>query len=160
MAAVLGYLARDVVAGTGMGILAGTWLSVGLVLFRSPPGAISDALGLLLLVAGAAMCVPAAGALTGKLVPAAMLFTTAIRFAVTGVFELTASATWERIAGVVGIVLAVLALYAATAMLLEDVRRVTVLPVLRCGEGKTSITGNLEAQLAKLEREAGVREQL
>lgn len=160
IAAVLGYLARDVVAGTGMGILAGAWLTVGLVVFRSPPGATSDALGLLLLVAGAAMCVPAAGALTGKLVPAVVLFTTAIRFAATGVFELTASTTWERIAGVVGIVLAVLALYAATAMLLEDVRRVTVLPVLRRGEGKTSITGNLEDQLAKVEREAGVREQL
>src|SRR5215212_6434760 len=44
VASVLGYLARDVVAGTGMGILAGTWLSVGVVLFRSPPGSTSDAL--------------------------------------------------------------------------------------------------------------------
>lgn len=143
-----------------MGILAGTWLSVGLVLFRTPSGATSDALGLLLLVAGAAMCVPAAGALTGKLVPAAVLFTTAIRFAVTGVFELTGSSTWKSAAGVVGIILAVLALYAGTAMLLEDVRRVTLLPVLRRGEGRTSITGSLADQLAKLEREAGVREQL
>jgi uncharacterized protein len=31
LVAVFGYLGRDVVAGTGMGILAGTWLSVGLV---------------------------------------------------------------------------------------------------------------------------------
>jgi hypothetical protein len=83
LASILGYLARDVVAGTGMGILSGTWLAVGLVLFRSQPGATSDALGLLLL-ASAAMCVPAAGALLGKLVPAAVLFTTAIRYAVTG----------------------------------------------------------------------------
>ena len=75
LAAVLSYLARDVVAGTGMGILAGTWLSVGAVLFRSAPGATSDVLGLLLIVAGAAMCVSATGALTGKLVPAAVLFT-------------------------------------------------------------------------------------
>lgn len=160
IAAVLGYLARDVVAGTGMGLLAGTWLTVGLVLFRSPPGATSDALGLLLLVAGVAICVPAAGAVAGKLVPAAVLLTTAIRFVVTGVFELTEDAAWETAAGVVGVVLAVLALYAAAAMLLEDLRRATVLPVLRRGEGRTSIAGNLQEQVAKLEREAGVREQL
>jgi succinate-acetate transporter protein len=160
IAAVLGYLARDVVAGTGMGILAGTWLSVGLIFFRSPPGATSHALGLLLLVAGAAMCVPASGALSGKLVPAAVLFTTAIRFGATGIFELTKSTTWEHIAGIVGIALAALAVYAALAMLLEDVRRASVLPVLRRGAGEMSITGTFEDQLRRVEGEAGVREQL
>jgi len=141
IAAVLGYLARDAVAGTGMGILAGTWLTVGLILFRSPPGATSDALGLLLLVAAVSMCVPASGAAMGKVVPAAVLFTTAIRFATTGVYELTESSWWKGAAGVVGVVLAGLAIYAALAMLLEDVRRAGVLPVLRRGAGKTSITG-------------------
>src|SRR5690606_25015569 len=48
---ILGFLARDIVAGTGMGILAGTWLSVALVMLTSPPATTSDALGLLLLVA-------------------------------------------------------------------------------------------------------------
>jgi uncharacterized protein len=160
LSSVLGFLARDVVAGTGMGLLAGTWLSIGVVLLRSPPGATSDALGLLLLVAALAMCVPATGALTGKLVPAAVLFTTAIRFAVTGVYELSGNSTSKVAAGIVGLTLAALALYAASAMLLEDVRRQTVLPLLRRSEGKTSMTGNLSEQLAKLEREAGVREQL
>ena len=42
---VFGYLGRDFVAGTGMGILAGTWLSVGLITLTSAPGATSDALG-------------------------------------------------------------------------------------------------------------------
>jgi uncharacterized protein len=35
-----------------MGILAGTWLTTGLVQLTSPPGSTSDALGLLLLVDG------------------------------------------------------------------------------------------------------------
>lgn len=160
VASVLGFLARDVVAGTGMGILAGTWLAVGLVLFRSPPGATSDALGLLLLASAGAMCVPAAGALLGKLVPAAVLLTTATRYAVTGVYELTGDRGWEDAAGYVGIVLCGVAFYAALAMLLEDVRRRTVLPVLRRGAGRESITGNLADQLRRIEAEAGVREQL
>ena len=84
VASVLGFTGRDVVAGTGMGILAGTWLSVGLVKLTGEPGSVSDPLGLLLLVSGTAMLVPAAGALGTKPLPAAVLTTTALRFAATG----------------------------------------------------------------------------
>ena len=47
VASVFGFLGRDVVAGTGMGVLAGTWLAIALVTLSAPaPGATSDALGL------------------------------------------------------------------------------------------------------------------
>ncbi len=49
LSAVIGFLARDSVAGTGMGILAGTWLLTGTVLVTGPAGATSRALGLVLL---------------------------------------------------------------------------------------------------------------
>src|SRR4051812_29709086 len=134
VASVFGYLGRDVVAGTGMGILAGTWLSIALVTLTAPrPGATSDALGLFLLLAGTAMLIPASAALGGKLAAAAVLFTTAARFACTGMFQLTASDTWEDVAGVVGLVLLAVALYAALAMALEDAQRRTVLPLGRRG---------------------------
>jgi uncharacterized protein len=51
LASILGFLARDVVAGTGMGLLAGTWLSVALVTLESAPGSTNDALGLFRLLA-------------------------------------------------------------------------------------------------------------
>lgn len=35
----LGFRARDVVGGTGMGVLTGAWLSVALIQLTSPPGA-------------------------------------------------------------------------------------------------------------------------
>jgi succinate-acetate transporter protein len=95
---VFGYLARDVVAGTGMGVLAGAWLSIGLVMLTSPPGSVS--------------------------------------------------------------VLCALAVYAALAMALEDARRETILPLGRRAAGRTSVGGGLDDQLARLEREAAVREQL
>ena len=128
---IFGMLGRDVVAATGMGILAGTWLSVGLVTLTSAPGATSDALGLFLLLAGAAMLIPALGATGGKLAAAAVLTTTAVRFATTGIYELTAKQVWADIAGVVGLALCALALYAALAMALEDAGRLDVLPVGR-----------------------------
>ena len=160
VASVFGYLARDVVAGTAMGLLAGTWLSVALVTLTAPPGSTSDALGLFLLLAGAAMLVPAAASASGKVVPAAVLTTTAARFAATGMYQLTASGTWEDVAGVVGLVLCALAIYAAAAMALEDARRSTVLPLGRRGVGRESMDGRFEEQHAQIEHEAGIRRQL
>jgi succinate-acetate transporter protein len=145
---VFGYLGRDVVAGTGMGILAGAWLSVGLITLTSAPGSTSDALGLFLLVAGVAMLVPATAAASGKLVAMAVLGTTAVRFACTGIYELTASGTWKDIAGVVGLVLLAVAVYAALAMALEEARRQTVLPT-----GRRSIARDVG-------QEPGIRPQL
>ena len=161
VASVFGYLGRDVVAGTGMGLLAGTWLSIGLVTVTAPaPGATSDALGLFLLLAGTAMLVPFSAALTGKLAAATVLGTTALRFGATGVYQLTASGTWKDVAGVIGLVLLALALYAALALALEDARGSAVLPVGRIGPGAAALDGGLDAQTAGLEHAAGVRRQL
>jgi uncharacterized protein len=160
VASIFGFLGRDVVAGTGMGVLAGTWLSISLVQLTSPPGSTSDPLGMLLLLSATAMLVPAAASSMGKLVPALVLVTTAVRFATTGLYELTASSAWQDAAGVVGLVLCGLALYAALAMVLEDAKRQTILPLGRRGLGADSIGGNLDEQLRRIEREAGVREQL
>lgn len=160
LASIFGFLARDVVAGTGMGVLAGSWLSIGLVTLTSKAGAVSAPLGLLLLLAAAALLAPAAAAATGKLVPAAVLFTTAIRFATTGLYELTDSSAWQQVAGLVGLVLCALALYTALAMTLEDAKRRTVLPLARREAGDDSLGAGFDAQLDRLEHEAGVREQL
>jgi uncharacterized protein len=135
LTSIFGYLGRDVVAGTGMGVLAGSWLSVALVTLTSPPGSTSDALGLLLLLSGAGLAIAAGVATESKLVATAVLGTAAVRFACTGMYELTASKTWEDIAGVVGLVLLALGLYAALAIALEESRRALVLPTGRRGAG-------------------------
>jgi uncharacterized protein len=160
VASVFGFLARDVVAGTGMGLLSGTWLAIALVMLTGEPGSTSDALGLFLLLAAVALLVPAAASATGKLVAAAVLATTAVRFATTGLYEMTASETWKDGAGIVGLVLCALAVYTALAMALEDAERRTVLPLGRRKFGAESVAGNLDEQLERIEREAGVREQL
>lgn len=160
LSSIFGFLARDVVAGTGMGVLAGTWLSIALIQLTAQPGSTSDPLGLFLLLAAVAMLVPAAASATGKLIPAVVLTTTAVRFATTGLYEITASPTWQDVAGVVGLVLCAVAVYAALAMALEDAKRKTVLPLGRRGFGAESVGGNLGEQLQRIEREAGVREQL
>jgi succinate-acetate transporter protein len=160
LTSVFSYLARDVVAGTGMGILSGTWLAIGLVMLNSAPGATSDALGLFLLMTGCAMWVPASAALASKLVPAAVLATAGLRFLVTGGYQLSGASSWQHIAGIVGLLLCALGVYAALAMTLEDARGRTVLPLGRRGSGDNAIGGDLSAQTASIESEAGVRNQL
>ena len=160
LAAVMGFLARDPVAATGMGLLSGTWAVVGYTTFTSAPGAASDGLGVLLVTAGIVMLVPAAAAITSKLVPAAVMALTGARFAVTGVYELTGSAAWKSTAGWVGLVLAAGALYAALALELEGSTGRTVLPVGRRGAGRAAVRGEGPLEAADLAGEAGVRPQL
>src|SRR3954468_5372131 len=59
LASVLGFLARDVVAGTGMGLLSATWLVTALVTLDAAPGSTDAALGLLLVFSSAALIIPA-----------------------------------------------------------------------------------------------------
>jgi uncharacterized protein len=159
LTAIFGFLARDVVAGTGMAILSGTWLSIGLVTLTGTPGSTSDALGLLLILAATAMLVPAAAA-TGKLVAAGVLATTAVRFLVTALYQLSGSGAWKTTAGIVGLALCALALYAALAMALEESHRRTVLPLLRRKTGAGAMAADLGRQVRDVEHEAGVRAQL
>ncbi|RCW46040.1 hypothetical protein DFQ14_102342 [Halopolyspora algeriensis] len=160
LASIFGFLARDGAAATGMGVLAVSWLTTGIVKFLSPPGATSAALGILLLFAGAALMIPALAASFGKLVPALVLFTAAARLLLSGAHQVTTLAPVQFAAGVVGVVLVAIALYAALALALEDVRRRTVLPVLRMGMGATSMRATTAEQLVGIDNEAGVREQL
>jgi succinate-acetate transporter protein len=140
LASVFGFLGRDVVAATGMGVLAGTWGTVGLTTLTSPPGAVSKGLGMFLLTAGVCMLVPAAAA-TAKLVPATVMGLAALRFLVTGAYELTGSAGWKATAGWVGLLLGLVAVYAAAALALESTAGRTVLPLGRRGPAPSEEPG-------------------
>ncbi|CAA9348236.1 MAG: hypothetical protein AVDCRST_MAG34-1380 [uncultured Nocardioidaceae bacterium] len=160
LSSVMGFLTRDPVAATGMGVLAGTWAVVGLATYTSPPGTASGGLGVVLVTAGLAMLIPALAAASSKLLPAAVMGLAAARFLVTGVYELTASTTWKTTAGWIGIVLAAVALYAALALELEAAQEKTVLPVGRRGAGRSAMEGDGSLDGGSIEREAGVRPQL
>jgi succinate-acetate transporter protein len=160
LASVLGFLARDGVAGTGMGFLSGAWAALGIALVTSTPGSTSHGVGLLLVSVGVVLLIPAIGAMMGKLVPALVLGGAAIRFALSGIWQLSGNDNWKTAAGVAGVVLAAIALYAATAMGLEDVAKHSVLPVGRRGRGSQATAGTMEEQILDLRHEPGVREQL
>ncbi len=159
-AAIFGMLTRDGVAATAMATLSGTWLTVGLVMLSSPPGSTSDALGVLLIVSAICMLLPAIGASLAKLVAALVFFTAAVRSATSAMYQMTSSASWQKVTGWVGVVLFVFAVYAALAALLENVEGRTVLPMGRRQKGRTAVEGGLTEQVIDVTHEPGVRAQL
>jgi succinate-acetate transporter protein len=133
LAAILGFLTRDPVAGTGVAVLSGTWALVGAATLTSPPGSTSSAMGVLLVVSAISMLVPV---VSGLAKPAAVLVmgSTGLRYAVTGVYQLTGSPAWKTTAGILGLWLAAVAVYGALAFELEGVFGRQVLPIGRRAE--------------------------
>jgi succinate-acetate transporter protein len=157
---VFGFLTRDMVAASGMGVLAGTWAAVALAMITSPPGSATPAVGMFYAVGATAILMPAVAAAEAKRLAAAVNVGTALRWGLSSVYQFSASPLWKEASGVAGVVLAVLALYASLAFELEDQSRRTVLPTLRRGEGLTAMTGSLGAQVEHAAHEAGVRKQI
>lgn len=157
LAALLCFAGRDSPTGTGFAVQGASWAVIGLVLLGSVPGSRSSTLGAFLLAASASLIPSVFTAGLAKVVPAAVMGTTALRFLLTGLYELLGGADLERAAGGVGLFLAVLALYTALAVDLETVWHRTVLPLGR--RGQAGPEGHRQ-DLRQVEHEPGVRERL
>lgn len=160
VACIYGFLVRDLVAGTGMGLLAGSWGALALILLLTPPGSQNAGVAWILVLAGTILTIPSVAAAKTKVLATAVIQMTALRFWVTAVYEWGAPHAWETAAGAVGVALGVLALYASLAFELEDQRRATVLPTFRRRTGVTAMTGGLAQQVDEAHNEAGIRKQL
>jgi succinate-acetate transporter protein len=160
IASVLSFLARDTIAGTALGLFAGTWLATALALMAGPPGSRNHALGLFLLCVGGSMVVLVAGASFGKLGPALVMVLGSARFVVAGLYEILGGTTLEHAGAIIGLVLAGVALYSALATEVEDVQGETKLPLGRRAMAAEALQGPFDRQLERIEHEAGVRQQL
>lgn len=160
LSSVFAFLARDTVAATGLGLFGGTWLATALALLSGRPGATSPALGVFLLCVGGGLVVLVASASFGKLGPALVIVVGAARFVVAGLYELNGSRGLEHAGAILGLCLAGTALYSALATAVEDVHGSSKLPMLRRRQAADAISGPFDAQLERIEHEAGVRQQL
>lgn len=160
LGSVMGFLARDAVAATGLGLLAGSWLALGAATFTGQPTQLSPGLGLLLIGAAVSLLVPAVTGWKSKAVAASVMGVAAVRFGLTGAYEMTGSTDWRLAAGAAGLLLFAVAVYAALAFELESVNRATVLPTGRRGRGAIALGGSFSEEVAGVHHEPGVRQQL
>ena len=160
LSSIYGFLARDSIAGTGMGLLAGGWLVIGALTFLGHPGQPAGALGLVLLPVAVALLVPAVTGAAAKPLASLVMSGAALRFLLTAAYQLTGTAAWKQAAAAEGLLLAAAAVYAALAFELEDTRLRTMLPTLRRSAARQAMSGTLTEELDQVHHEAGVRKQL
>jgi len=150
--------ARDSIAATLMTSLAGTWLADALFYLFGNAGS-SGAVA----VFDFTFCV-FVGMIAVIARPKAALFAVLVvaapRFLLSGLAAATGNTAISKVAGSLGFLLAAVAMYTAFALLIEDVRGHTVLPIGRSGPARDAIEGTIESQTAGYEHMAGIRRTL
>jgi succinate-acetate transporter protein len=159
LAAIVAFLARDTLAATLLGLFAASWLSLGWTNLEAVPGSKSTTLAIYLFGFATAVVLLAVLSAFGKPFFTVLLLLAAARMVTDGYYETGGSHTWSTISGGIGIALAALSMYGGTALALEDARRRDVLPLFRRGHADAAF-GSYRDQLARLESEPGVRQQL
>ncbi len=158
LACIFSYLARDGATGAAVGVLASSWLAIGLIHIAARPGATSGALGLLLVAAAGALGTAAVAIAWSKPLPGVIFAAAALRFATAGIYQLSMTSFWEHAAGLLGLLVTALAIYAALAFELEGLRQRAGLPTFRRGRAAAAIRDGAGSDPDRLTTEAGVRE--
>ncbi|WP_406864840.1 GPR1/FUN34/YaaH family transporter [Streptomyces sp. HUAS MG47] len=158
LVSVLAFGARDVIAATLMAVFAGSWLPYSLVMLSGA----ADGLQVLGVFNLALLCFGAL--MTAVTRPKRALWFVLVvslpRWAATGLGGVTGSEWLTRTSGALGLAVALVAMYTAFALMLEDMRSEEVLPIGRSGPAHLAVEGDLAVQLRNLERQAGVRRTL
>ena len=158
LACILSYMARDGATGAAVGVLATSWLAIGLIHIAAKPGATSGTLGLLLVASGGVLLASASAIASAKPLPGVIFAAAALRFAMAGVYQLSKVSFWEHAAGLLGLLVTALAAYAALAFELEGQRERAVLPTFRRGRAAAAIRDGEGSDRHRLVTEPGVRE--
>jgi uncharacterized protein len=158
LASIFSYLARDGSAGAATGVLATTWLALGLLHIAVGRERPLSSLGLLLVSAGGVLALSAVVVSSTKPLPGIVFFLAALRFSLAGIHELTGVGVWKSLAGIAGLVVCAGAAYCVLAFELEGQQRRPVLPTFRRGRAALSTSDDDGARLDGLNREAGVRQ--
>jgi succinate-acetate transporter protein len=114
--------ARDGAAATSMGLLAVSWISMGLVRLLSAPGSTSDPLGLVLLATGTLLAGAALAQVAGKPPAALALGLAAVRLVLSALYELTHASGWQTVSGIVGLAVVATTAYLVTALAVDEAR--------------------------------------
>lgn len=159
IATLVAFLARDTLGATTLGLFAASWLSLGWTDYTLAPGTQSNALAVYLFGFSIVALLLALLSTQGKPFFSVLLLVAVVRMLLAGYYETGGGAEWYKTSGGFALALTALAMYGGTALSLEDASRRERLPLFRRGNAKRAFQG-YEAQLDRLESEAGIRQQL
>ncbi len=159
VATIVAFLARDTLGATTLGLFTTSWLALGWTDLSSAPGTTSVTLGVYLFGFATTALLLAGLSTLGKPFFSVLLTAAVARMVLAGYHEIGGGIEWQKVSGGFALGLAALALYGGTALALEDARQRELLPLFRRGHADEAFQG-FDAQLERLEAEAGVRQQL
>ncbi|MFF4761707.1 hypothetical protein [Streptomyces sp. NPDC001292] len=160
LAAVMAFLTRDTKAAAALGLFATSWAALGTLHIVAPAQQTSVTLGIYL-SAFALMLLPlAAAAFMGKTLLGVVLTVSTVRSAVAAAYQLGAPHAFELADAAAALLLVGLALHAGSAFLMEDLRRRSVLPILRRGDARHSFEEDPADRHSRPPQEPGIRGQL
>ncbi len=157
---LMAFLARDAGGATAFAIFGAAWIVQGLALLGGPPPPTSHASGIFLLCLALCLVILAIVTFKGKPLLGVILIVSVLRTSGASTMALTGARWAATVTAWCGLLLALLAFYAALAFLEEDVtQRISPL-TFRTGEARSAMEGELKDQISTIEKEAGVRKQL
>jgi succinate-acetate transporter protein len=159
LATIMAFLARDTLGATTLGLFTTSWLALGWSDLVAAEGARSVTIGIYLFGFATIALLLALMSTLGKPLFSVLLSLASARMVLSGVYEIGSAHAFDKAAGWVGLALSAFAIYAGSALALEDARQHEVLPLFRRGGARAAFEG-VDEQLSRLEAEAGVRQQL
>ena len=157
---IFSFLSRDTGAATTMGIFSAGWVVLATYFLMFGDTARSTALGIFLIMDSLAILSLCLTSIKAKPLLGIILLVTTARFLLAAALQFGGGPNVSIAAGAAGLLTGVFAVYGGLALLLEDTRQRAVLPVFRRDAARQSLEGSLHDQLARLDAEAGVRQQL
>lgn len=160
VASIMGFLSRDTGSATAMGLFGSGWIVLALSFLMAGLEAKTVTVGIFLVMDALAVLSLAVVSMSAKPLLGILLFLAAARFLLAAIVQFGGATVLNVACGALGLVTGVFAVYGGLALLFEDVKQKSILPVFRRGAATRAFEGNLEEQLQRLQREAGVRQQL
>lgn len=154
-----GFLSRDAGGATAMGIFGASWIVQGSRLLSSNADADSPAAGIFLLMIAIFILILILVSFAGKPLLGVLLIVAFLRSAGASLVQFGIHGM-DGSTAALGLLLAAFSIYCGLGFLMEDVKQRPLPMTFRRGKAKAAMEGDLQHQLKRVSREAGVREEL
>jgi hypothetical protein len=155
-----GFLSRDSGGATAMGIFGASWIVQGLGLLSPNTDIDNPAAGIFLLMIAIFILILTIISFVDKPLLGVLLVIALLRSAGASFVQFGWHGVVDISTAVLGLLLAAFSIYCGLGFLMEDVKQRALPMTFRRGKAKAAMEGDLQKQLKRVSREAGVREQL
>ncbi len=157
---IMAFLSRDTGGATAMGIFSAAWVVQGLNFITANGGGASPTMGIFLAFLAIFLGILAFVTFSDKPLLGALLTVAMLRSIGAALLQFGIAGAASPITAILGLLVTALALYSGLGFLLEDIKQRPLAMTFRRGEAKAALGGDLQHQLNRTTREAGVRDQL